>query len=371
MITRCGTGTISLTATGATGTQEYRWYDDPIAGTQLGIGSPFTTASLISSQVFYTTIYDPATLCESSRVAVNANVINFAKPVLNTSGTITLCEGGSVFLQAPAGFTTYLWSNGETTQQITASISGNYFVSVGNGSCSSENSDPVNLTLISAPVKPIIQVTGDICSGSPVVLSGPVGLAGYIWSTGVTTPTLTINQACSYSLRVFDGVGCQSLSSDPIVIGDVTPATITQVDNTLIASSGTSFQWFLFGQPISGATKQILEINLFEVGIYSVEIMQGNCTSLSDDFIYLITDAESDIQEIKLFPNPVTEILTIDNSNEHAKEFRIHDALGRTVVTKKLMVGENKVDVNEFAMGTYWILIETSSGLKIYKIQKL
>jgi hypothetical protein len=166
-------------------------------------------------------------------------------------------------------------------------------------------------------------------------------------------------------------VGCQSLSSDPIIIGNVTPATITHVDNTLIASSGTSFQWFSFGQPIPGATKQILEINLFEVGIYSVEITQGNCTSLSEDFIYLITDAESDTQGIKVFPNPVTEILTIDNTNEHAIEFKVHDALGRTIVADKLKVGENMINVNEFANGIYWVVITTQKGSRFFKIMKL
>lgn len=369
---RCGDGTIAFTATGATGTQEYRWYDDPVAGTQLGTGSPFTTASLTTNQIFYATVYDPTTLCESARVAVNATVINFPKPTLNTSGTITLCEGGNVFLQAQAGFNAYLWSTGETTQQITASISGSYFVAVGDGNgCFSENSAPVTLTLITAPAKPDVTVTGDICSGSPVVLSGPVGMVGYVWSTGATTPSITVNQAGSYSLRVVDGVGCQSVSSDPIVIGNVVPATITLVDNTLIASSGTSFQWFLFGEPIPGATKQILEINLFEVGIYTVEITQGNCTSRSSDFIYLITDAESSVEGIKVFPNPVSEKLTITNPNVQGVNSKIYDALGRIITSKPLEPGENIFDVKEFAKGMYWVVIETKSGTRLFKIQKL
>ena len=371
-VSRCGNGTITLTATGATGTQQYRWYDDPVAGTQVGTGSPFTTTSLTTSQIFYASVYDPNTLCESARVAVNATLINFPKPTLNTSGTITLCEGGNVFLQAQAGFNAYLWSTGETTQQITAATSGSYSVTVGDGNgCFSVSSDPVSITLISAPAKPIIEVTGDICSGSPVVLSGPSGLTGYVWSTGATTPTITVNQSGSYSLRVVDAVGCQSISSDPIIIGNVMAATITQVDNTLIASTGSSFQWFLFGEAIAGATKQILEINLFEVGIYAVEIIQGNCTSRSADFVYLITEVELELDGISVFPNPVTDNLNITNPSMVKLECNIHDALGRTITSGHLAPGVNTFDVTAFANGIYWIAIKTEKGSRFFKIQKL
>lgn len=367
---RCGAGTITLTATGATGTQQYRWYDDPIAGTQVGSGSPFTTPTLSASKMFYTTLYDPSTLCESSRVQVNATVVTFAKPILNTSGTITLCEGGSVFLQAPAGFNNYVWSNGETTQQITASLSGNYSVTVGDGSCFSVNSDPVNLTLITAPAKPTIQITGDICSGSPVVLSGPVGLAVYSWSTGANTQSITVNQSGTYSLSVKDALGCQSLSSDPVTIGNVATATITHVDNTLIASVGNSFQWFSFGQQIPGATKQILEISLFETEIIAVEITQGNCTTRSEDFIYLITEAESEINEIQVYPNPVTEYLTIKNSQSLSGFVSIHDALGKSLLVQSLLDGENNFDIKHYAYGSYWIVIKSADRSKVFKIQK-
>ncbi|MBK9392163.1 MAG: hypothetical protein IPN68_18990 [Bacteroidetes bacterium] len=42
-VSRCNEGTVTLTATGATGTQLYRWYDDPVLNNLLLPGASYTT----------------------------------------------------------------------------------------------------------------------------------------------------------------------------------------------------------------------------------------------------------------------------------------------------------------------------------------
>lgn len=60
--------------------------------------------------------------------------------VINASGPLTFCNGGSVTLSA-AGGTSWLWNTGATTSSITVSASGNYSVTVSNGSgCTSTSS---------------------------------------------------------------------------------------------------------------------------------------------------------------------------------------------------------------------------------------
>lgn len=51
-------------------------------------------------------------------------------PQLGPDETISMCDGSSVTLSAIPGFTSYLWSNGETTPSISISNSGNYSVTV-------------------------------------------------------------------------------------------------------------------------------------------------------------------------------------------------------------------------------------------------
>jgi gliding motility-associated-like protein len=223
---RCGMGTLTLTATaGATGSQVYRWYDDPSSSTVLFTGAAFTTSSLSATKSFYVSVYDPNTLCESARIEAKAIVSILVKPVINPFGTISLCEGSSAFLSAPAGFSQYTWSNGQTTQQILVTTAGDYTVQTGDGNCTSETSDAVTVGIISAATKPTITVTGSttLCGSGSVELTGPTGFQ-YLWSNGATTQSITATQTGVFFLVVkVMGASCSSLPSDPVVVTILTP----------------------------------------------------------------------------------------------------------------------------------------------------
>ncbi|MDZ7650966.1 MAG: gliding motility-associated C-terminal domain-containing protein [Cytophagales bacterium] len=223
---RCGAGTVTLTATaGVTGSQVYRWYDDPSSSTVLFTGAAFTTSSLSATKSFYVSVFDPNTLCESARIEAKAFVSILTNPVINPAGTITLCEGSSAFLSAPTGFSQYTWSNGQTTQQILVTTAGDYTVQTGDGNCTSETSDAVTVSIISAATKPTITVTGTttICGSGSVELTGPTGFE-YLWSTGATTQTITATQTGVFFLVVkVMGASCSSLPSEPVVVTILTP----------------------------------------------------------------------------------------------------------------------------------------------------
>jgi hypothetical protein len=116
-VSRCNNGIVTLLATaGATGAQVYRWYADATSTTVLFTGASFTTPTLLATTNFFVSVFDPNTLCESNRTSVAATINNTSKPTLNASGTISLCQGASFLLSAPAGFSSYTWSNGAITQ---------------------------------------------------------------------------------------------------------------------------------------------------------------------------------------------------------------------------------------------------------------
>ncbi|MGX7666044.1 T9SS type B sorting domain-containing protein [Flavobacterium pedocola] len=52
------------------------------------------------------------------------------EPQLNMTDTYSICEGSSITVTAPYGFSTYLWSNGDTDNTTVISESGNYSVTV-------------------------------------------------------------------------------------------------------------------------------------------------------------------------------------------------------------------------------------------------
>ncbi len=131
----CGNGTVTLNATAA---DLITWYDDQ--GNIVGTGSSFTTPVLTASAIYYAVA---GTLCPSQQVAANATVNTLP---LVSLGPDTIHTGStSYMLDAGAGFASYLWSTGETTQTINVvSLSDDYCVTVTDGNnCS--NSDCVYL----------------------------------------------------------------------------------------------------------------------------------------------------------------------------------------------------------------------------------
>lgn len=93
-VSRCGPGTVTLLASGASGVQEYRWYADAVTNTILFTGQSFTTPPLNGATTYFVSIFDPAT-CESSRTAVNVtlNPSSCTPPVITPVPLTTQIEG--------------------------------------------------------------------------------------------------------------------------------------------------------------------------------------------------------------------------------------------------------------------------------------
>jgi hypothetical protein len=100
---RCGTGTVTLGATGATGTTQYRWYDAEIGGSQVA-GSPtasmtWTTPSIATTTTYYVTAFDG--VCESLyRTAVTATVRSVPTLTLTSTNPVICGENSIIDVQA-------------------------------------------------------------------------------------------------------------------------------------------------------------------------------------------------------------------------------------------------------------------------------
>lgn len=289
---RCNSGTVTLNATaGVTGTQVYRWYADETTSTVLFTGAAFTTPAITTTTDYFVSVYDPTTLCESNRTDVTATIINTNPPLLNITNA-TICEGSSIKIFAPTGFTTYLWSNGETTREITVTTAGDYSVVVGNGTCESVPSIPASIIVSSKPTTPTITADGttNLCDGASVTLSAPTGFT-YLWSNGTTTETISVSTAGTYSVVVTDGSGCTSSSSNEIEVNTFTTPAKPVVQNFgelalcgtnsvgLLGPSGFSIYQWSDGQTTQGITVSV-------AGTFSLIVGNAaNCLSPASDVI--------------------------------------------------------------------------------------
>ena len=74
------------------------------------------------------------------------------------------------------------------------------------------------------------------------------------------------------------------------------------------------------------------------------------------------------ISKINLYPNPVTDLITVEGVFEVNSHYRIFDALGREV-KKGLIKSENSTSINvsNLSKGTYYINIDTFDVVKFIK----
>ncbi|WP_341903644.1 FG-GAP-like repeat-containing protein [Fluviicola taffensis] len=221
----------------------------------------------------------------STNVTVNPTP---ATPTITAGSSTSFCTGGSVVLTSTAG-TSYLWSTGETTQSITVTTSGSYSVQIVDGPCTSATSNIINVTVNPIPSIPTVTAGGSttFCSGGSVVLTSSAS-SGNLWSTGETTQSITVTTSGSYSVEEITA-GCASgQSASTNVTVNPTPATptITAGSSTsfctggsvvLTSTAGTSYLWS------TGETTQ--SITVTTSGSYSVQIVDGPCTSASSNVI--------------------------------------------------------------------------------------
>lgn len=207
-------------------------------------------------------------------------VIPPAAPTITPIGSLEFCVGGSVKLTVPSGAPGYLWSNGQTTNEITVTAEGDYTARVKNSfGCPSAPSAIAQVKVNPLPAKPAITPNGSLtfCEGGSVTLSAPVGLASYQWSTGQTTQSIVANATGPYLVTVKDSKGCQSVSSDPIQVeklAPLSPPVITVDGQTTFCDGGsvvlrapagfTTYNWS------NGATTK--DITVTSTGTFTVSV---------------------------------------------------------------------------------------------------
>ncbi|NBR14231.1 MAG: PKD domain-containing protein, partial [Crocinitomicaceae bacterium] len=119
---RCGTGTLSLSATASAGTLS--WFAAATGGTALGTGATFTTPSISTTTTYY--VSSTASGCSSARTAVVATINPV--PTVTSPGNKTVCLGSPVAAISFAGSSsssTYAWTNSNANLGLAASGNGN------------------------------------------------------------------------------------------------------------------------------------------------------------------------------------------------------------------------------------------------------
>ncbi|MFD2917680.1 hypothetical protein ACFS29_18655, partial [Psychroserpens luteus] len=259
-----------LTASGA---DSYEW------------NSGETSASLEIIPNVTTTYTVTGTHSDGSTTEAEITITVNQNPIANAGEDIDTCLGSPVTLTATGG-TSYLWNNGATTASIDVNPNSTttYIVEVFENTCSS--TDQVIVTVNEIPV---VDAGEDqtIFEGESATLTA-TGADSYVWSTGETTESITVNPLLETSyfvtgttntcentdtVTVFlldDGVNANAGVDTEICIGEST---------TLTATGGTTYLWS------TGETTASIEVSPIEITTYTVTVYSVSGNNSEDDSV--------------------------------------------------------------------------------------
>ncbi len=237
-------------------------------------GATTRTIIPLSSGTYSVTVSNGIGCSSASSVTLTMN----PAPVITSLPTSQIvCAGTNVVLNAGT-WSSYLWSNGATTQTINPTTTGTYSVTVTNSNgCTGSAFTFVSFLNNPVPVLPP-NLTG--CANTPVTLN-PGTFPTYLWSNGATSQAIYPTTSGVYSVTVTGSNGCTgnastNLTIHPLPTPNLGPNQTVCTGATVVLNPGTfsAYAWS------NGATTPTLSPT--SSGNYSVTVTDVNGCSGTD-----------------------------------------------------------------------------------------
>lgn len=174
------------------GFASYTWND----------GTSIESLIVTLPDTYSVTVTDANSCTKTDSIIINQHSL----PVVSAGNDTSICKGDTITFTATAGFTTYSWNTGASTQSIQADTGGFYSVTITDGN-GCNNSNGVTLTIDSLPT---VNIGNDdtICIGANKFLNAGGGFTSYTWNTSATNQTITVTNADTYWVKVVDTNSC-------------------------------------------------------------------------------------------------------------------------------------------------------------------
>jgi len=352
---RCGTGSIVLTATAPTGSAV--WFRSATTTTALTTATTstvtYTTLSTSAGDSTYYVASKSTAGCFSARTAVLAHINALPAAPATTPGSVCGSGSGRFTATAIAG-TTIDWYSlsalgvllkpGSTTYDSIATITTTsstrtLYAAARNSTtqCVSATRGTATVTwypLLAAPTS-IVGATTNICT--KVAAVGDTSYYSIAAVTGATTYLWTLPTGARFDTAVTNGLKIK-----------VTYDFATTNDSITVQAIGT----------VGGCAGAKAVRKLVTTGCFNVPIASSRAAETMD---------------VKVFPNPTTTNfkLRVNTSSNEKMQVRIIDLIGNEFMGMKMMPGETLTFGSEMKSGSYLIEVRQGSKTKITRAIKL
>lgn len=223
----------------------------------------------------------PSTAADYSLTVTNADgctgntavtVVVNSLPSATISGNTQICAGETAILSANAALA-YVWSTGETDQNISVASSGIYTVTVSDSNACSASAQ-LMVNQYPTPT-PIISGELSICAGSSTTLSTTNNYAQYAWNNGSTSAQISVATPQTYTITVTDTNACTATATaqvqaapnpTPIIGGEL--SICEGYTTTLTADAHQTYLW--------STNDTTASITLANAGTYTLTITDAN-----------------------------------------------------------------------------------------------
>jgi hypothetical protein len=299
-------------------------------------------------------------------------------PIITSNGASPICSGSTIQLTSSSA-TNNLWSNTQTSQNTNVGTSGNYTVTVTELGCSA-TSAPFSVTVNPTPNAPLVFVTGSttFCAGGSVELTSSIP-TGIVWSNGATTATIITSTTGTYNVS-YTVNGCSSPSQNINVVAHPLPSVslanyqdVCNVSGNFALTQGIPSGGNYSVNGVQSTSFNPLTANL---GINTIDydlIDENGCFGFATNTINVYTcvglEEENEI-DFNIYPNPSSGIFYLKGDNLNSiKKLSVQDEIGRTIYMTTYTNDINSIDLREYSVGFYYVVIEGDNFNVMKKIQ--
>lgn len=314
----------------------------------------------------------------------NVNITVSPVLIVSAGSDTMICNGQSVTLNAGHAGSGYQWNTGATTQSITVTAAGTYFVSVTapNG-CQGIDTVTVTLSALTVNLGP----NSNICTGGFGTLDAGNPGSSYLWSNGATTQWITVNQPGTYSVTVTDQLGCSAgdviiLTPVPGITASFTaPATANVFFPVQFTdqSSGTVTSWDWDFNDGTFSTQQNPIHSFAALGVYNVRLIStdGFCRDTFMQVVdvnqYVHADEGGFAASFNVYPNPSNGLfhyqLELYRRGEVSME--VMDLTGRVLhrdLLRSAASYSGVLDLGHLSKGVYMLSLSSGGGRMLVKL---
>jgi len=308
-----------------------------------------------------------------SNVDTTVVYVNYT-PIPSTGPNQNICIGNIANISSTGG-TSYSWSTGENTPNITVSPTTNssYYVTVSNGNCTATDYAIINvyngIALYTTQNK-------TICYGENITLIANSRTANsYIWNTGDTSKSInvapTINS--TYYITAYTDEGCSDAKN---IIISVQPKINISAGNDTTICNGRYANLYALGainyKWSTGSINQTIRVmpqtnTTYIVTGYinecsasdEVVVSVVNCKNIPNDTNDMI-DNNAQIQyndDYIIFPNPTYKFINIISNKNTPTNITIYNNLGQIIINQIYYYNNISIDLSNYNPGIYFIRI--------------